>query len=115
MRADFEAARQRSADDHGRGDGFTTRRPNFQRGRGETTWERTCEHVEADVVPATVMDCFSGAGTVGVVCAGLHRGYVGIEINQGYIDIAERRIADVAPLFAVEPKAKPQSLLTEIG
>jgi DNA modification methylase len=102
VRADFAAARQRSAEDHGRDDGFTTRRPNFQRGRGATTWERTCEHVDADVVPAVVMDCFSGAGTVGAVCAGLHRRYVGIELNPEYIAIAERRIAAVAPLFAVD-------------
>jgi DNA modification methylase len=102
VRADFEAARQRSADDHGRSDGFTTRRPNFQRGRGETTWQRTCEHDAAETVPAVVMDCFSGAGTVGAVCAGLQRWYVGIEINQGYVQIAERRIAAVAPLFHSE-------------
>jgi DNA modification methylase len=48
------------------------------------------------------MDCFSGAGTVGAVCAGLHRRYVGVEINPEYIAIAERRIAAVAPLFAEE-------------
>jgi hypothetical protein len=100
VRADFEAARQRSAEDHGRGDGFTTRRPNFQRGRGQTTWEPTCEHADAEVIPATVMDCFSGVGTVGAVCAGLHRHYVGVELNPAYIEIAERRIAGVAPLFA---------------
>jgi DNA modification methylase len=104
VRADFEAARQRSAEDHGRGDGFTTRRPNFQRGRGDTTWEPSCAHVDAAVEPATVMDCFSGAGTVGAVCAGLHRRYVGIELNPDYIAIAERRIAAVAPLFA-EPES----------
>ena len=213
VRADFEAARQRSAEDHGRGDGFTTRRPNFQRGRGPTTWEPTCvchalgfepddfeivespmsdggaidptrltgrkglnrERVEnegtrpmtryeqrryaeqlkastaraemeceagetafahyvrtdrsgarpippdllnawidrgwlwrvdppamppaPDPIPATVLDPFSGAGTVGTVCAGLHRQYLGIEINPSYIEIAKRRIAAVAPLF----------------
>lgn len=102
VRADFEAARQRSAEDHGREDGFTTRRPNFQRGRGLTTWEPTCDHADTETVPATVLDCFSGAGTVGVVAAGLHRKYVGIELNAEYIQIAERRIAGVAPLFAVE-------------
>lgn len=100
VQADFEAARQRSADDHGRNDGFTTRRPNFQRGRGATTWEQTCEHADAEIMPALVMDCFSGAGTVGAVCAGLQRFYVGIELNPDYIAIAERRIAAVAPLFA---------------
>lgn len=99
VQSDFEAARQRTAAQHGRGDGFTTRRPNFERGRGPTTWEPTCEHRDAETVPATVLDPFSGAGTVGVVCAELNRQYVGVELNQAYITIAERRIASVAPLF----------------
>lgn len=99
VKADFEAARQRTAEEHGRDDGFTTRRPNFQRGRGATTWEPMCDHADAEIVPATVMDCFSGAGTVGAVAAELHRRYAGVEINSGYVEIAKRRIASVAPLF----------------
>jgi hypothetical protein len=100
VRADFEAARQRSAEDHGRTDGFTTRRPTFERGRGATTWERTCTHADAETVPATVLDPFAGAGTVGVVCAGLHRSHIGIELNREYVQLAKQRIAAVAPLFA---------------
>lgn len=48
----------------------------------------------------TVLDPFAGSGTVGVVCDKLRRQFIGIELNQAYIEIAERRIAAVAPLFA---------------
>jgi len=40
----------------------------------------------------TVLDCFSGAGTSGVVAIELGRNYIGIELNPEYNDIAERRI-----------------------
>ncbi len=48
----------------------------------------------------TVLDPFSGAGTVGVVCEKLQRRYIGIELNPAYVEMANRRIANVAPLFA---------------
>jgi site-specific DNA-methyltransferase (cytosine-N4-specific) len=42
-----------------------------------------------------VLDPFFGAGTVGVVCKKLNRHYHGIELNQEYINIAEKRINNV--------------------
>ena len=42
-----------------------------------------------------VLDCFSGAGTTGVVCAKYGREYVGIELNPEYVKLSEDRIADV--------------------
>lgn len=46
-----------------------------------------------------VLDPFNGAGTTGVVCEKLGRSYVGIELNPAYVEMAERRIRNVAPLF----------------
>lgn len=99
VKAAFEEARQQTAEDHGRDDGFTTRRPNYQRKAKDAGWEPTCE-CKADIVPATVMDCFSGSGTVGVVCARMQRSYLGIELNEDYVAMAQKRIGAVAPLFA---------------
>ena len=46
------------------------------------------------------MDCFMGAGTVGVVCKQLGRDYLGIELSPQYVDMAERRIrGEFAPEF----------------
>lgn len=39
-----------------------------------------------------VLDPFFGSGTTGVVAKENHRNYIGIELNQKYIDMAERRI-----------------------
>lgn len=48
----------------------------------------------------TVLDPFGGAGTTGLVADRLQRNALLIELNDGYIDIARRRIAADAPLFA---------------
>lgn len=47
----------------------------------------------------TILDPFNGAGTTGLVSTRLGRNYIGIELNEQYIDMAERRIRDDAPLF----------------
>ncbi|MDP2807925.1 MAG: site-specific DNA-methyltransferase, partial [bacterium] len=39
-----------------------------------------------------VLDPFFGSGTVGVVCEGLKRKYIGIELHPKYIKLASNRI-----------------------
>jgi len=41
----------------------------------------------------TVLDCFMGAGTTGVACVQTGRNFIGIEIDEGYFNIANKRIA----------------------
>ena len=41
----------------------------------------------------TVLDPFTGSGTTGVACVQLSRDFVGIEINEQYYNLAERRIS----------------------
>jgi len=55
----------------------------------------------------TVLDPFSGAGTVGVVANKLNRQYIGIELNPDYMALAEARLANVNPLLAYD---KPEPL-----
>jgi len=40
----------------------------------------------------TILDCFMGSGTTGVACVNLNRNFIGIEIDEGYFKIAEKRI-----------------------
>ena len=40
----------------------------------------------------TVLDCFMGSGTTGVACANLNRKFIGIEMDEGYFNIAKERI-----------------------
>jgi len=48
----------------------------------------------------TVLDPFGGAGTTGLVADQLQRSAILCELNADYIEIARRRIASDAPLFA---------------
>ena len=54
------------------------------------------------IVPpnGTCLDPFMGSGTTGMACRYELRQFIGIERDPAYIAIAERRIADCAPLFA---------------
>jgi DNA modification methylase len=47
----------------------------------------------------TVLDPFSGAGTVGMVARRLQRSYIGVELNGEYADLSRSRIEGDAPLF----------------
>ena len=42
----------------------------------------------------TVLDCFMGSGSTGVAAKNLNRKFIGIELDQGYFDIAQKRISE---------------------
>ena len=58
----------------------------------------------------TILDPFMGSGTTGVACVNLDRKFIGIEIDEGYFDIACKRIAEAykQPRLFSEPQQKPQ-------
>jgi site-specific DNA-methyltransferase (adenine-specific) len=39
-----------------------------------------------------VFDPFTGSGSTGVACSNLNRKFIGIELDEGYFDIAKNRI-----------------------
>ena len=43
----------------------------------------------------TVLDFTMGSGTTGVACVNLNRNFIGIELEQEYFDIAEKRIKEI--------------------
>jgi site-specific DNA-methyltransferase (adenine-specific) len=57
----------------------------------------------------TILDPFMGSGTTGVACVKLGRKFTGIELDEGYFDIACRRIKDAykQPDMFIAPPAKP--------
>jgi site-specific DNA-methyltransferase (adenine-specific) len=55
-----------------------------------------CE-CSASYVPGIVLDPFFGAGTVGVVARKLGRDWLGIELNEDYVKLAEQRLASQPP------------------
>lgn len=46
----------------------------------------------------TILDPFMGSGSTGVACIETGRNFIGIEVNQGYFEIAEKRIRDALNL-----------------
>ena len=56
-----------------------------------TGWAASCS-CNADIVPSTVLDPFSGAGTTCLVADRLQRNAIGIELNPEYAAMSERRI-----------------------
>jgi len=59
-----------------------------------TGWRATCK-CGLKPVPAIVLDPFMGAGTTGCVAKSNHRDFVGIELNEKYVTMANRRIDKV--------------------
>ena len=54
-------------------------------------WQATCS-CNAEVVPCTVLDPFSGSGTSGIAAVSLGRDYVGCELSQDYAQASLARI-----------------------
>lgn len=42
----------------------------------------------------TILDCFMGSGSTGVACKNLDRSFIGIELDDEYYNIAEKRISE---------------------
>ena len=63
---------------------------------------------------ATVLDPFMGSGTTGVACVQTGRNFIGCEIDAGYFEIAQRRIAlaQKQPMLPGinEPAPQPEQL-----
>jgi hypothetical protein len=57
-----------------------------------TGWEPSCSCEGTTRVPCTVLDPFSGSATTGMVALREGRNYVGIDLNAGYLDLAQARI-----------------------
>jgi DNA modification methylase len=42
----------------------------------------------------TILDCFMGSGSTGVVCIKNNRNFIGIEIDKNYFNVAKERITE---------------------
>lgn len=90
----FEASRQRTESDLGRGDGYTHRKPNYRRKVLGEGWVPgcQCQTTEENLIPCTVLDPFVGSGRCGIAATRLGRSFIGIDANPDYCEIARRLI-----------------------
>lgn len=76
----------------------TGRISGFVGGRVDTVGgEHTCDCTDAHIVPATVLDPFSGSATTGMVALQEGRNYIGIDLNPDYLPMAEARVREERP------------------
>lgn len=69
-------------------------------------WRPQCDCVDNEdhegpliPVPQTVLDPFNGSGTTGEVAIKHRRNYIGIELNPAYIELTNKRLAEVQPVM----------------
>jgi 16S rRNA G966 N2-methylase RsmD len=62
--------------------------------------EKQCDCETNETKGGTVLDPFGGSGTTGVVASKHNRNAVLCELNEGYIDIAEKRLNDGFDIFS---------------
>lgn len=55
-------------------------------------WERQCDCDTDETEPQIVLDPFMGSGTTGIMALKYGRRFVGVDLNQEFIDIAKERI-----------------------
>ena len=49
---------------------------------------------------AIIIDPFAGSGTTCLAAKNLNRHYIGMEINENYANIAQKRLQNANPVFA---------------
>lgn len=75
-------------------------------------WIPTCA-CNAAIVPATVLDPFSGSGTTGAVACSLGRDYIGIDLSTDYVELAHDRIREAineSGRARIQPVAKEEDM-----
>jgi DNA modification methylase len=55
-------------------------------------WQQSCNCIDSNPIPSTVLDPFTGSGTVAVVALRNNRNFIGTELNPEYAQIAIERI-----------------------
>lgn len=73
-------------------------------------WRATCACDAGEPVPCTVLDCFGGSGTTGLVADQLGRDAILIELNPDYAEMARRRIQHARARRHIGPVEQPAAV-----
>jgi DNA modification methylase len=108
-RVEAEVTNPRRFSKAGNDDRQDTLRLYKERVSQQNGWAQTCPCPPHDPVPCTVLDCFGGSGTTGMVADRLGRDAILIDLNPDYTGMAEARVTKDAGLFAeVATESTPQ-------
>lgn len=90
-------ARDLSADknDQGSNRSISGHKPGWFNDTKTLGWLKSCLCLTDEIKPCVVLDPFNGAATTGVVSLKNNRSYQGIELNPEYIEISNRRLANL--------------------
>ena len=58
-------------------------------------------------IDGIVLDPFMGSGTTALICKKLNRNYIGFDINEDYVKIAEDRIGEIDKQGILANKTSP--------
>jgi DNA modification methylase len=61
-------------------------------------WRPSCSCPVADPIPCTVLDCFAGVCTTGLVARRHGRDFIGIDVNAAYLEMGRRRLEGREPI-----------------
>lgn len=61
-------------------------------------WRATCRCNAGEPVPAVILDPFVGSGSSGIAAVRLGRDFVGFDLSQAYVDMAQKRIMTEAAI-----------------
>jgi len=62
-------------------------------------WEKKCKCKTKEVEECLILDPFCGTSTTGIVALGRNRNYIGIDINEEYLDISKERLEEVDQIY----------------
>jgi DNA modification methylase len=95
---ELDARATRARDPSGRGGNVLAARPVLGVG-----WESTCQCGGQASGRPVVLDPFSGSGTTGMVALQLGRDYIGIDLNENYLEMAKARVLGEKPPTEPDP------------
>ncbi len=78
-----------------------SKKPNLRADYVTKGWRPTCKCNAPAGGPSIVLDPFSGSGRSGLAALRLGRRYIGIELNEKYVEASRRLIEEDMPLFNI--------------
>jgi DNA modification methylase len=78
-------------------------------------WAQSCGCPTHQPLPCTILDPFSGSATTGMVALQLGRNYIGIDLNEEYLPLAEARLNNQSAPQPLPPHEEEDDIFSLFG